>query len=69
MIGFTPCVAGGPAMAAPSRLIRPMKAILRDHLPDEHAEAYGAEFKWDGVRAITYLDRKGPDGVRPLGTA
>jgi bifunctional non-homologous end joining protein LigD len=53
-------------MAGPSPLIRPMMAILRDRLPDEHAEAYGAEFKWDGVRAITYLDGTGPDGARVI---
>jgi bifunctional non-homologous end joining protein LigD len=32
----------------------------------QHSQAYGAEFKWDGVRAITYLDGKGADGVRVI---
>ena len=36
------------------RLIRPMLASLRRELPRED-DRYGWEFKWDGVRAITYL--------------
>lgn len=40
------------------RLIRPMMAVLRHELPhDDHA--YGWELKWDGVRAIAYLDPGG----------
>lgn len=35
-------------------LIRPMKAVLATELPadDEH---WGYEYKWDGVRAVTYV--------------
>ena len=37
------------------QLIRPMLAVPRDELPrDDDAFAY--EFKWDGVRAIVYVD-------------
>src|ERR1700735_4375216 len=35
-------------------LIRPMMASLRRELPCDD-DRYGWEFKWDGVRAITYL--------------
>jgi bifunctional non-homologous end joining protein LigD len=37
------------------RLIRPMLAILRHDLPRDD-DRYGWEFKWDGIRAVTYLD-------------
>jgi bifunctional non-homologous end joining protein LigD len=56
--------AGSPAAVAaqiavsPTRLIAPMLATLGD-LPA--GPGWGFEFKWDGVRAITYLDA---DGVR-----
>ena len=36
-------------------LIRPMLAVLRDELPVDRA-AYAYEFKWDGVRAVVYVD-------------
>jgi bifunctional non-homologous end joining protein LigD len=36
-------------------LIRPMLAVLRDELPRDD-DAYGYEFKWDGVRAVVYVD-------------
>jgi bifunctional non-homologous end joining protein LigD len=35
-------------------VIRPMVAVLGDALPDDDA-AWGYEFKWDGVRAVSYL--------------
>jgi bifunctional non-homologous end joining protein LigD len=41
-------------MALP-QLIRPMMASLRHGLPDEQ-DRYGWEFKWDGVRAVGYVD-------------
>jgi bifunctional non-homologous end joining protein LigD len=36
-------------------LVRPMLAVLRDELPHDD-EAYGYEFKWDGVRAVVYVE-------------
>jgi bifunctional non-homologous end joining protein LigD len=36
------------------RLIRPMLASLRYGLPSDD-DRYGWEFKWDGVRAVTYV--------------
>src|SRR5581483_7113790 len=43
--GFTPL----------PQLVRPMLAVLRDEVPrDDDAWAY--EFKWDGVRAMVYVD-------------
>jgi bifunctional non-homologous end joining protein LigD len=42
------------------RLVRPMMAVLRHDLPADD-DAYGWELKWDGVRAITYVE---DDGVR-----
>ena len=36
-------------------LIRPMLASSRDALPTDDAK-YGYEFKWDGVRAVVYVD-------------
>jgi len=36
-------------------LIKPMLAVLRDEVPRDQA-SYGYEFKWDGVRAIVYID-------------
>ena len=36
-------------------LVRPMLAVLRDGLPRD-ADAYGYEFKWDGVRAVVYVE-------------
>ena len=36
------------------RLIRPMMASLRRELPRDD-DRYGWEFKWDGVRAVSYL--------------
>jgi bifunctional non-homologous end joining protein LigD len=41
-------------MALP-QLIRPMMASLRHGLPEDQ-DRYGWEFKWDGVRAIGYVD-------------
>jgi bifunctional non-homologous end joining protein LigD len=35
-------------------LVRPMLAVLRDKVPSDD-DAYGYEFKWDGVRAVTYV--------------
>ncbi len=40
-------------MAVLPRLIRPMLATLRRSLPADQ-DRYGWEFKWDGVRAITF---------------
>ena len=36
-------------------LVHPMLAVLRDELPRDQAR-YGYEFKWDGVRAVVYVD-------------
>ena len=36
-------------------LVRPMMASLRYGLPEDQ-DRYGWEFKWDGVRAISYVD-------------
>jgi bifunctional non-homologous end joining protein LigD len=36
-------------------LVRPMLAVLRDGLPRD-ADNYGYEFKWDGVRAVVYVE-------------
>ena len=36
-------------------LIRPMLAVLREEVPRDD-DNYGFEFKWDGVRAIVYID-------------
>lgn len=36
-------------------LIRPMLAVLREQLPRDDSN-YAYEFKWDGVRAIVYVD-------------
>ena len=35
--------------------IAPMTAVLADHLPTD-GERWGFEFKWDGVRAILFVD-------------
>ncbi|HET7529660.1 MAG TPA: non-homologous end-joining DNA ligase [Mycobacteriales bacterium] len=35
-------------------LVKPMLAVLRDELPGDD-DAYGYEFKWDGVRAVVYV--------------
>jgi bifunctional non-homologous end joining protein LigD len=37
------------------RLIRPMTALLRRSLPPDQDE-YGWELKWDGVRAVAYVE-------------
>jgi bifunctional non-homologous end joining protein LigD len=36
-------------------LIRPMLAVLRDELPRDQ-DNYAYEFKWDGVRALVYVE-------------
>jgi bifunctional non-homologous end joining protein LigD len=36
-------------------LVRPMLAVLRESLPRDD-DAYSYEFKWDGVRAMVYVD-------------
>jgi bifunctional non-homologous end joining protein LigD len=36
-------------------LIHPMLAVLREDVPSDDAN-YGYEFKWDGVRAVVYVD-------------
>ena len=36
-------------------LVHPMLAVLREEIPREQG-AYGYEFKWDGVRAVVYVD-------------
>jgi bifunctional non-homologous end joining protein LigD len=36
-------------------LVRPMLAVLRETVPRDD-DKYGYEFKWDGVRAIVYVD-------------
>ena len=41
-------------MPLPS-LVRPMLAVLREQLPPD-AASYAYEFKWDGVRAVVYVD-------------
>lgn len=46
--------AGGPLDALPE-LVRPMLATATDQLPAPDGE-WGFEFKWDGVRAIAYVD-------------
>jgi bifunctional non-homologous end joining protein LigD len=35
-------------------LVKPMLAVLRDEVPRDD-DAYGFEFKWDGVRAVVYV--------------
>lgn len=42
-------------MAELPRLIRPMMAGLRRELPPD-GERYGWELKWDGVRAVAYVE-------------
>jgi bifunctional non-homologous end joining protein LigD len=42
-------------MAGLPRLIKPMLASLRHEIPDDE-EAYGWELKWDGLRAIAYVE-------------
>jgi bifunctional non-homologous end joining protein LigD len=37
------------------RLVRPMMASLRYDLPDD-TDRYGWELKWDGVRAVAYVE-------------
>src|SRR5690348_9763532 len=41
----------------PDDLIRPMLATLADALPPEDGR-WGYEMKWDGVRAVVYLDSR-----------
>jgi bifunctional non-homologous end joining protein LigD len=36
-------------------VVKPMLAVPRDELPPDD-DAYGYEFKWDGVRAVVYVD-------------
>jgi bifunctional non-homologous end joining protein LigD len=36
-------------------LVRPMLAVARNELPTDD-DAWGYEFKWDGVRAVVYVD-------------
>lgn len=36
-------------------LVRPMLAVLRDEVPRDD-DLYGFEFKWDGVRAVVYVE-------------
>ena len=36
-------------------LVHPMLAVLREEIPRDQ-DAYGYEFKWDGVRAVVYVD-------------
>src|SRR3954454_21680131 len=40
------------------RLVSPMMAVLRHDLPADD-DAYGWKLKWDGVRAITYVEDGG----------
>src|SRR3954471_11106705 len=40
--------------ASMPELVKPMLAVLRDEVPRED-DAYGYEFKWDGVRAVVYV--------------
>ena len=42
-------------MAKLPRLIRPMLASLRHEFPPDE-EAYGWELKWDGLRAVAYVE-------------
>ncbi len=39
------------------RLIEPMLASLRHEFPADE-EAYGWELKWDGLRAVAYVERR-----------
>jgi bifunctional non-homologous end joining protein LigD len=48
------CVHGVVLVDGLPRLIRPMMATLAKVLPDDQGR-YGWELKWDGVRAIAYL--------------
>ena len=45
------------------RLIEPMLASLRHEFPADE-ESYGWELKWDGLRAVAYVERRhGPAGL------
>jgi bifunctional non-homologous end joining protein LigD len=44
-----------PGYAPMPQLVKPMLAVSRDELPRDD-DAYGYEFKWDGVRAIVYVE-------------
>ncbi len=39
------------------RLIEPMLASLRHEFPADEEE-YGWELKWDGLRAVAYVERR-----------
>ncbi len=43
-----------PDWAPLPALVRPMLAVAREELPADD-DAYGYEFKWDGVRAVVYV--------------
>src|SRR5207237_1042100 len=47
-----------PATRGPSTAVAPMLATLTDRLPRD-PDAWGFEFKWDGVRAIVGVDERG----------
>ena len=59
-------MAGMPRPFKPT-LIRPMLASLRRELPADE-ERYGWELKWDGLRAVAYVSRRG-SSRRPAVTA
>jgi len=42
-------------MSGLPRLVKPMLASLRHEIPDDE-EAYGWELKWDGLRAVAYVE-------------
>ena len=44
-----------PDWAPLPELLRPMMAVARPELPADES-AYGYEFKWDGVRAVVYVE-------------
>ena len=46
----------------PLPLVRPMLATAGELPPPDRQDAWAFEMKWDGVRAVVYLD----DGVRVL---
>src|SRR5439155_23154546 len=47
-----------PATRGPSTAVAPMLATLTGRLPRD-PDAWGFEFKWDGVRAIVGVDERG----------
>jgi bifunctional non-homologous end joining protein LigD len=46
-----------PPYEAMPELIRPMLATLGQLPPDNEDPQFGYEMKWDGLRAVAYVDR------------